>query len=48
MEKTIKDLSKAGTASYGILKKAVYYGFIPMVIILGLRTVKLEAFTGPQ
>lgn len=46
MEKTWRDLKKLSSTSMTITKKAVYYGFIPLVVILGLRTVNIENFTG--
>lgn len=46
MEKTWRDLKKLSSTSMTFTKKAVYYGFIPLVVILGLRTVNLENFTG--
>ncbi len=44
MDRTIKDLKKYGASSYKVVKKALYYGFIPLVIILGARTMKLQNF----
>lgn len=41
MQKTVKDLKKLSTNSIKVAKKAIYYGFIPLVIILGIRTVKI-------
>ena len=48
MEKTIKDIKKLGGSSLKISKKLVYYGFIPLVIILGARTVKLDNLMNQQ
>ena len=44
MDRTIKDLKKYGASSYKVVKKALYYGFIPLVIIVGARTMKLQNF----
>lgn len=46
MEKTWRDLKKLSSTSMTYTKKAVYYGFIPLIVILGLRTVNMENFTG--
>lgn len=48
MEKTIKDIKKLSGSSLKISKKLVYYGFIPLVIILGARTVKLDNLMNQQ
>jgi hypothetical protein len=48
MDKTIKDLQKLSNSSVKVAKKVIYYGFIPLVIILGIRTVKLENFMNQQ
>lgn len=48
MERTVKDLKKLGSASLKTAKKAIYYGFIPLVIILGARTIRLENFMSQQ
>lgn len=44
MEKTAKDLKKIGTTTLSLAKKAVYYGFIPTIIILGVRTIDFRNF----
>lgn len=43
MEKTMRDLKKYGDISYKYAKKAIYYGFIPLVIVLGARTIRWDA-----
>jgi hypothetical protein len=48
MQKTMKGMQKLGRVSYDVSKKAIFYGFIPLLIILGLRTVKLENFISQQ
>lgn len=38
MQKTIKDLSKMSNHSIHYAKKALYYGYIPLILFLGLKT----------
>lgn len=48
MEKTMKDLSKLGNSSMYYAKKAIYYGYIPLIVYLGLKTTNLSSmFTEP-
>jgi hypothetical protein len=48
MDKTIKDIKKLSNNSLKIGKKLVYYGFIPLVVILGARTVRMDLFMNQQ
>jgi thiamine monophosphate synthase len=43
MKKTIKDLEKAGLGAVGWFKAGVYYLFVPIVVIAGLRSVNWRA-----
>jgi hypothetical protein len=43
MKKTIQDLSKIGSTTVNIAKKIAYYGYIPLIIVLGLRTIDFNA-----
>lgn len=44
MKKTVRDLEKAGSSSIKWLKAGTYYLYLPVLLALGLRTVKWEAF----
>ncbi len=44
----MKDLKKIGDVSYKAAKKAIYFGFIPLVLILGLKTVDFGNFMNQQ
>ena len=44
MKKTIRDLEKVGNSSVKWLKNGIYYLYLPTILILGLKTVKWEAF----
>ena len=46
MKKTVKDLEKAGSNSVKWAKAGIYYFYLPVVIVLGLKTVKWEMFFG--
>lgn len=48
MQRTINDISKFGNKSIHYGKKAIYYGYIPLIIALGLKTVNLGAMFGEQ
>lgn len=48
MERTVKDLKKIGDVSYKATKKAIYFGFIPLVLILGLKTVDWQNLFNQQ
>jgi hypothetical protein len=45
MDKTVKDLKKVSYGAFGLAKTAMYYGYIPLIIVLGLRTIKWEMLT---
>ncbi len=42
MKKTIKDLSNVSDKCFSMLKYGVYYFALPVVIVLGIKTVKME------
>lgn len=44
MDRTIKDLKSMAAKTYDYGKVVVYYGFLPTIIFLGLRTVHWERF----
>ena len=44
MKKTVRDLEKAGSNSIKWLEAGTYYLYLPVVLVLGLKTVKWEAF----
>lgn len=39
MKKTVRDLEKAATGSIKWLKAGIYYLYLPVVVIIGLKTV---------
>lgn len=42
MDGVVKDLKKIGTQSAQISKKLIYYGYIPLILYLGFKTVDWE------
>jgi hypothetical protein len=48
MKKTYEDLRRVGSTALNISKKVAYYGYIPLIIILGLRTVNFDAMIMQQ
>jgi len=43
MDKTRKDLKKLADKSFSVGKTLVYYGYIPLICILGARTIQWDA-----
>ncbi len=48
MQKTIQDIKKLGNQGTKVAKGFFYYAYIPVVVILGLRTVDWQNFINPQ
>lgn len=48
MQSTIQDLSKLSSKGQNLFKAFFYYAYIPVVVVLGLRTVSWEQFSNPQ
>jgi len=46
MKKTIKDLEKAGASAVSWFKYAVYYLYLPAVLVLGASTINWSNFVG--
>ena len=46
MQRTARDLQKLADGSIHIAKKALYYGYIPLILFLGARTVRLDMLMG--
>jgi len=44
MKKTAKDLEKLGEAAIKWVKLGLYYIYIPIVLYVGIKTVKMENF----
>ncbi len=42
MERTVRDLKRLGNSTLRWTKTALYYGFIPAVVLLGLRTIRAD------
>jgi hypothetical protein len=47
MKKTIKDIEKLGDGGIKWLKSGLYYLYLPVVLVVGLKTVNWENFLGP-
>jgi len=45
MKKTRRDIEKAGSASFKWVKTGIYYIFIPVVVVVGLKTM---TFSKPE
>lgn len=48
MQKTIQDLKKLSNKGQNLFKGFFYYAYIPVVVVLGLRTVSWEQYYNPQ
>jgi hypothetical protein len=46
MKKTIKDLEKMSDSSMKWLKWGLYYVYLPVVVVVGIRTIRWENFSG--
>ena len=42
MDKTVKDLKKLTNKSFTVAKTLMYYGYVPLICILGLGTMRRE------
>lgn len=47
MKKTVKDIEKLTEGGIKWLKSGLYYLYLPVVIAVGLKTVRMENFFGP-
>ncbi len=43
MDKTRKDLKKIGDKAFSTTKTLIYYGYIPLICILGAKTINWDA-----
>lgn len=48
MERTLRDVNKLWDTSLEVGKTVMYYGYIPLILFLGARTVKLDMLFGGQ
>lgn len=48
MDGVIKDLKKIESQGMQIFKKVVYYGYIPLILYVGIKTVDWEALFPKQ
>ena len=48
MKQTVRDLGKLGETSLSWLKWGLYYVYVPVVLVVGIRTIRWENFTAPQ
>ncbi len=48
MQKTVQDLKKLSNQGQKLFKGFFYWAYIPVVVILGLKTVDWANFTNPQ
>ena len=44
MDKTIKDIKKITNTGSKYLKTAIYYGYLPLILYLGFKTVNFDNF----
>jgi hypothetical protein len=47
MKKTVKDIEKLSEGGVKWLKAGLYYIYLPVVLIVGLKTVNWDNFRGP-
>ena len=48
MQKTVQDIKKLAGQGQKVFKGFFYYAYIPVVVILGLKTVDWANFSNPQ
>ena len=48
MYKTIQDIKKASNEGQKLFKGFFYYGYIPLILVLGIKTVDWQQFSNPQ
>lgn len=48
MQKTIQDFKKLSNQGQKVFKGLFYYAYIPVIVILGLKTVDWQNFSNPQ
>ena len=42
MDKTVKDVKKMTNNAFKVAKTFMYYGYVPLICILGLKTIKWD------
>lgn len=47
MKKTVKDIEKIGESGVKWLKASLYYIYLPVVLIVGLKTLNMDSLRGP-
>jgi hypothetical protein len=48
MDGVIKDLKKIETQGMHIIKKVIYYGYIPLILYIGFKTTDWQALFPKQ
>lgn len=48
MQKTVQDIKKLSNQGQKVFKGLFYYAYIPVILVLGLKTVNWSNFTNPQ
>lgn len=48
MNRTINDLKKLNNQGQKVFKSFFYYGYIPVILFLGIKTVDWQQFSNPQ
>ena len=48
MNRTLRDLNKIKDATLSVGKTVIYYGYIPLIVVLGMRTMNKEMLFGGQ
>lgn len=47
MDKTVKDLKKLTNKGFTMAKTLMYYGYVPLICVLGLTTMRRDGI-GPM
>jgi len=47
MKKTVRDIEKISEGGIKLLKSSLYYLYLPLALIIGLKTVNWDNFLGP-
>ncbi len=48
MQRTLQDIKKLSNNSQHVMKMFFYYGYIPLIVYFGIKTVDWSQFSNPQ
>lgn len=48
MKRTVKDIEKIGNSTVQIVKRGLYYLSVPVVIVVGLRSIDIARWFQPS